>query len=58
MNGFGEEGNNGVSVVRLVELGLIEAVDEDNEVLLRVDFSFYKIISGEKLFSKTVLYEP
>lgn len=58
MNGFGEEGNNGVSVVRLVELSLIEAVDEDNEVLLRVDFSFYEIISGEKLFSKTVLNKP
>lgn len=38
-DGFSEEGHNGVSVVRLVELGLVETVDEDNQVLLRVYLS-------------------
>lgn len=38
MNGFGEEGHDGVSIVRFVELGFIEAVDEDDEVFLSVDF--------------------
>lgn len=36
-DGLGEEGHNGVAVVRLVELGLVQAVDEDDEVLVRVD---------------------
>lgn len=42
MDGFGEEGHNGVSVVRLVELGLVQPVDEDDEVLLRADLSLCK----------------
>lgn len=37
VNCFGEEGHDGVSVVWLVELGLVKAVDEDDEVLLRAD---------------------
>lgn len=36
-DGLGEEGHDGVAVVGLVELGLVQAVDEDDEVFIRVD---------------------
>ena len=41
-DGFAEEGDDGVAVVGLVELGLVEAVDEDDEVLLRADLPLWK----------------
>lgn len=37
VDGFGEEGHNGVSVVGLVELCLVQTINEDDEVLLRAD---------------------
>lgn len=37
VDGFGEEGHDGVAVVGLVELCLVQPVDEDDEVLVRVD---------------------
>lgn len=36
-DGLGEEGHDGVAVVGLVELGLVQAVDEDDEVFIGVD---------------------
>lgn len=48
MDCFGEEGHNGVSVVRLVELCLIQPIDEDDEVLLRADLPLWQKKRGTK----------
>lgn len=40
IDGLGEEGHDGVAVVGLVELCLVQAIDEDDEVFIRVDLLF------------------
>lgn len=42
LNGFAEEGNNSFSIIRFMELCLIQPVNQDDEILLTGNFPLCK----------------